>query len=688
MNFKIIIVESPNKAKTLQSYLNNSEYSILSSNGHIYDLTSKNLGFDEKFNPIFELNLSGKRLFKELQKKYKENSNAIICLATDADREGEGIAFHIKEISETIGFKCFERILFKNFTKSNILLSLKEPVSLNYNLALAQQARRLTDRFIGFLLSSQMQKYISKKSGTGRVQAVSLWLLKQQFEKFATFKTQEILELLVDYKNIKHVLDVHDENIKKILLTNNLIYLKEKINFDNEILFENIKQKNELVYGIELVPFKTTTMQKFASRYCNLTPEQTMNAAQHLFEGKDINGVIQGLITYHRTDSNRISDSFLEDIKVFFKKNNIKEDNIDLNNLTTIKDKQLNIQDAHECIRPINLNIIPQDIKDFLTPNEYKLYFLIYFSFLASCLKKPCWNKKTYFFLAKEKLFSFKISSYKLQFKGYNEFQGCDQLFNNNYNYIEDIDSLIQLKLFFHVKKITGPKPLSEINLITKLEENGIGRPSTYSVILPKLLEKQYVYILDKLVHVNKLGVFVANEIINYFPNLIDLNFTKKFEQKLELIVEDPNFYFDIVNEIYQDIMDKIKVYEEYIQNIKTKGFNNSSLCVFCGSVLKILFGKFGLFASCELKKHIYTVNIYDIKENAYIKFQLKEDFIYPAECCKICNKKQIIKLYKNKISLYCLICKKNLEHKINRNTFQELTEQYLNYLICPFIFN
>jgi DNA topoisomerase-1 len=420
-----------------------------------------------------------------------------------------------------------------------------------------------------------------------------------------------------------------------------------------------------------------------------------MQVAQKLFEGKEINNKYIGLITYHRTDSTRVAISFLDELKIFLKR--YPQEEININNLSTASEKELNVQDAHECIRPTDITIIPNDIKNSLSKDEFNLYSLIYYNFIASCFNPPTWIKHTCLFNynnqqqnnLKDKL-NFSYNYFTNKTKGYLHELECSKI-SIQYNLKAINTDLLNLSINLKTKQLTGPKPISEVNLIEELEKNNIGRPSTYATIIPKIIEKKYIYKLDNLIHMTKLGIFVNENMKNFFPDLINLVFTSELEQKLENIVQNNLEYKNILLDLKNLIEKNIIVYKEYIKNLKKNCSEGNFKCIFCSNKLIIFFGRFSTYGQCQLN-HKYSINIYDLKENEIVPFKINNESINLANNCKECKTGSlyiILNIKNENIKLFCINCKNNtiqLKKNINRIEFKDLIELQNNY-ICPFVF-
>ena len=483
---KILIVESPSKAKTIEGYLKN-EYQVLSSVGHIRDLSTKGkkgLGVDieNKFKPIYEIIPEKIKTVNELKTKCAGNK---VYLATDPDREGEAISWHLAQV---LGLSLEEdnRVVFNEITKNAIIEALEHPRKIDMELTESQETRRILDRIIGFELSGLMKSKIKSESA-GRVQSVALKLIVDREKEISAFNPEEYYTIDADFGKTK--IQASEYNGKKLEIKS-----EEECNKYLNLLTDDFVVKSVDVKESKREskpPYITSTLQQDASSKLNFDSTKTMRIAQTLYEGKEVNGQLKGLITYMRTDSDRLSDAFVSHAYKFIEENYGKE------YLGKKKHKNVALsQDAHEAIRPTYIENTPESIKDYLTADEFKLYQLIYNRALAS-LMAPLSVEVTSVVLDNNGLI-FKAKGEKELFDGYTKITGSPKL-----------EMLPQLKIgdILHAKEVSGnkhftqpPTRYTEATLIKEMEEKGIGRPSTYAETIRKNKSKKYIKTEKRLI--------------------------------------------------------------------------------------------------------------------------------------------------------------------------------------------
>ena len=550
MTDKLIIVESPAKANTIKKFLGGST-KVVASMGHIRDLPKSKIGIDIKndFEPEY-INIRGKaQLINSLKKDAKDAKN--IYLATDPDREGEAIAWHLAYILG-IPEDSICRISFNEITKDAVKTAVKNPRKIDINLTDAQQARRVLDRLVGYKISPVLWKKVKRGLSAGRVQSVALKLVCDREEEIEHFvpeeywtitalvkesKTKESFETKLVGKN-KEKLDIHSkEEVDKILGD------LEKEKFIVEDVTVGEKKRNPAP------PFTTSTLQQEASRKLGFAIRKTMMVAQGLYEGVKISGHgVTGLITYMRTDSTRISDEARNAAKEVILKN-FGENYYENRYFKVNKESQ----DAHEAIRPTYLDLSPEIVKDDLTPDQYKLYRLIYNRFIASQMAQAVYDTIVVDIAAGE--YNFKTSGQSIKFKGFmtlyvedtDEEKQSEELGIANIPYLEKQDVLKKEKIDTKQSFSEPPPRYTEASLVKLLEEKGIGRPSTYSPIITTILTRNYIEKVQKQIIPTELGKIVNKLLVENFSDIINVEFTANMEKEFDSIAEGQKKWKELI---------------------------------------------------------------------------------------------------------------------------------------------
>ena len=587
----LVIVESPSKSKTIEKYLG-KDYKVVSSKGHIRDLTKKGkfgLGVDieNDFTPSYEIIKGKKKLVDELKKDVKSSSK--VYLATDPDREGEAISWHL---CEELGLKDkeYERVVFNEITKDTVINAFNHARGIDYDLVHSQETRRILDRIIGFRLSKLMQYKTSGKSA-GRVQSVALKLIVDREREIESFIKEE-------YWTISAKFNEFDAELDK--------YKNDKIEIHNELEAQSIIKKLSNSFKIENVekkakkrqskpPFITSTLQQEASTKLNFNAKKTMSIAQKLYEGVDLENETVGLITYMRTDSIRLSDEFVKSAYNYIENSYGKE------YLGIIKKskKTENVQDAHEAIRPTSINRTPESVKTYLSNDEYKLYKMIYKRALASLMKDVKLEQTTV--ILDNNDYKFKTSGSVIVFDGYLKV----------YKDYEDSEEKILPPLDTYKSNIlvsneiikeqhfTKPKPrYTEAKLIKEMEELGIGRPSTYAKTMETIVERGYVKIEDKKFIPTEIGIEITDKLQEFFSNLINVKYTAKMESDLDKVAEGKLIWNNLLKEFYKQFEPMLNNAFEKME--KKSAEETGELCPNCNSPLVIRNGKFGKFTACS----------------------------------------------------------------------------------------
>lgn len=596
----LIIVESPTKMKTISSYVG-KEYEIVATKGHIKDLPKYSLAIDIKnyFEPKYEIPKEKKQTIENIIKLSKNKEN--IYLASDNDREGEAIAYHVCELikeknSENQNFK---RIVFNEITKPAILNALNNPGEIDLKKVDSQKARRVLDRLVGYKVSPILWKKVLKGLSAGRVQTVALRYIverEEEREKFvpspywpvyATVEKKYKFELKkINNQNYDPKDKSQKEEVEKII--NNPDKLKEgKI---EELNITSSSAKN-------IPPFVTSTLQQTAFRLFNYSPKKTMSIAQKLYEGVNIGKEQKGLITYMRTDSIRVSEVAISEVKKFITQNygsNMVQP------ISNFKADTKNVQDAHEAIRPTDVFLKPDDLKEYLSKEEYNIYSIIWERFVTAFMKPPVYKNLTIKMIARDLLFEIKFKSVvernSLQVLNLLKPESKEEEFPDFKK--DDIVKITNIEI---VEKMTEPPArFDEALLIKKLKEEGIGRPSTYATILDILYNRNYVIKENKKLVPTEVGKLTVNFLKKYFTEIFDYGFTAKMEENLDKIEEGKLKYLDVLNDFYSKFEPLINSTEK-MESLKEKLIVKTSLkCEKCGGDMLIRQSKNGQFLGCS----------------------------------------------------------------------------------------
>lgn len=588
---KLVIVESPSKSKTIEKYLG-KDYKVVSSLGHIRDLsTTGKYGFgidiDNAFKPNYEIIKGKKKLVKELIKEVKQSD--FVYLATDPDREGEAISWHLYD---TLGLSNnnYKRIVFNEITKDVILSSFTKAREIDTNLVKSQETRRMLDRIIGFRLSKLMQSKTGGKSA-GRVQSVALKLIVDKEREIEKFISEEYYEIEANFTEFTAKLDTY--NHKKIEI---------KTEFEAKEIIKSLSKafKIEKIDRAEKSkkakpPYITSTLQQDASTKLNYTSKKTMMLAQKLYEGITLKDETVGLITYMRTDSIRLSEEFIKPTYSFIK------DKYGEAYLGTVKvsKKTENVQDAHEAIRPTSIKRTPESVKPYLSNDEYKLYKMIYYRALASLMKDA--KIETTTITLDNNNYQFKASGSILTFDGYLKVYSDYE--ENNDSILPDLSTyktniLAANDIIYSMHTTKPPSRYTESKLIKEMETLGIGRPSTYATTIGILEERGYVDVIDKKFYPTDIGIETTDKLQEYFKDIINVDYTKEMEDDLDKIADGNLEYLQLLSRFYKEFEPKVK---EAFDNMEKKPPEETGeLCPNCHSPLVIKRSKYGSFIACS----------------------------------------------------------------------------------------
>ena len=591
MSKKLVIVESPSKSKTIEKYLG-GDYKVVSSLGHIRDLsTTGKYGFgidiDNNFKPNYEIIKGKKKLVGDLKKEVKDSD--FVYLATDPDREGEAISWHLYD---TLGLKKdeYKRIVFNEITKDVILSSFNKARDIDDNLVKSQETRRMLDRIIGFRLSKLMQSKTGGKSA-GRVQSVALKLIVDREREIEAFIPEDYYEIDAIFPEFEAKLDTFNHKKIEIKTEEEAKNIIEKLSKEFNIESVDKQAKNKKAKP----PYITSTLQQEASSKLNFTSKKTMMLAQKLYEGVALKNETVGLITYMRTDSIRLSDEFIKATYGYIK-NTYGEDYVGYVKTTKKTD---NVQDAHEAIRPTSINRTPESVKAFLSNDEYKLYRMIYYRALASLMKDAKVEATTV--ILDNNNYQFKTTGSILIFDGYlkaySDYEENKDIILPDFDkYANKVIESNEINYTMHTTK--PPARYTESKLIKEMETLGIGRPSTYATTIGILSERGYVTIIDKKFHPTEIGIETTDKLQEFFKDIINVDYTREMEEDLDKIADGNLLYTNLLSRFYNEFEPKVK--EAFSNMEKKPAEETGELCPNCGNPLVIKKSKYGEFVACS----------------------------------------------------------------------------------------
>ena len=596
---KLIIVESPAKANTIKKFLG-GRTKVVASMGHIRDLPKSRMGIDieNDFEPQY-INIRGKGdLIKSLKKEAKQAKK--IYIATDPDREGEAIAWHLAKILEDEKDKI-TRVTFNEITQTAVKKAIKEPRDIDINLVDAQQARRVLDRIVGYKISPVLWKKVRRGLSAGRVQSVAVKLIVDRENEIEKFIPEEYWNIYVDLldKNTKKQFEAHfyGKNGEKLE-----IHSSEEV----ENILKDIKDAKYIINDVKkgekkrtpAPPFTTSTMQQEASRKLGFTLKKTMSVAQGLYEGVKIpeKGTV-GLITYMRTDSTRISEEARGAAKTEITKK-YGDKYYENRYYKTKKDAQ----DAHEAIRPTYIDIDPESIKESLTKDQYKLYKLVYNRFLASQMSPAIYDTMNVNIQANE--YDFRASGQNLKFKGFMTLyvEGTDIEQKEQEGMLPELkkEEEVTLKKINPKQSFTEPPArYTEASLVKALEEKGIGRPSTYSPTITTILERRYIEKDKKQLYPTELGKIVNKLLTENFTDVINIEFTAKIEDEFDEIAEGKEEWKQMIREFYGPFENEVEKVEKELEHVEMVDEVSDVKCEKCGRMMVYKYGRYGKFLAC-----------------------------------------------------------------------------------------
>lgn len=598
----LVIVESPTKAETIGKILG-SNYEVIASNGHVRDLPKSQMGIDVEndFEPKY-ITIRGKGdILTALRKAVKKADK--VYLATDPDREGEAISYHLS-VALKLQDKKYKRITFNEVTKTAVKNSLKNARDIDMDLVDAQQARRVLDRLVGYKISPVLWAKIKRGLSAGRVQSVALKIICDREKEINDFIPKEYFSLVINAETEKGKKEIpfrfvsgngEKEDISSAEALNKIV---ADIS-ENDLLVKSIKQGEKTRKSP--LPFTTSTLQQEASSKLNFATTKTMRIAQQLYEGINIKGKgTIGLITYLRTDSTRISEEADASARKYIG-DNYGEKYIETQDGNGRQDKGgKKIQDAHEAIRPTDITLSPVKIKDELSRDQYRLYQLIYNRFLASRMANAVYETRTVKAVAGEQ--NLQASSSKLAFDGFMAVYNPDQEKSENIRGLNELKEGDVLKITAIEDKqhfTQPPARYTEASLVKTLEEKGIGRPSTYAPTISTILARRYITKENKKLYVTEIGEAVNNIMEQAFPVIVDVNFTANLESLLDTIGEGAINWKVVVRNFYPDLDDAVKKAEADLEKIDIQDEVSDEICDECGRNMVVKYGPHGKFLAC-----------------------------------------------------------------------------------------
>ena len=592
---QLIIVESPSKAKTIEKYLGGS-FKVEASGGHVRDLPEKRLGVNvtNNFEPNYVISAGKRSVIKQIQAQAQKADK--IYLATDPDREGEAISWHLQEVLELKGKA--QRIVFNEISEKAVKNALANPRDINYNLVDSQQARRVLDRLVGYKLSPFLCKKVKDGLSAGRVQSVALRIVVDREREILAFKPQE-------YWNLYGTFSINGESFKALLSDRNGRKYRPSTKEEAEKVYNAVTSAGAKVLRVSTTkvsshpqaPFTTSTLQQDASNKLGLSSPQIMSIAQHLYEGVDTaEGGHLALVTYIRTDSVRVAkEAQLEAFEYI--KNKYGEDYVPKkpNFYRTKK----SAQDAHEAIRPIDLSVTPQSVKKLLDRNHYNVYKLIYDRFVASQMESAIYAVSN--ISIGSEIYTFKTSAKNVLFKGftavYDDFDKTedeDAVVSKSIPDLKGGESLNIDKLEKEQKFTKAPTRYTDASLVKAMEEKGIGRPSTYATIISVLSKRKYTKKDGKFIMPTEIAFTMTDVLVKYFPDIMDVSFTANMEDRLDDIENGGETWQSVIASFYP-------AFSEHLQKAQTDGDEMTDvICEKCGAPMLRKSGKYGKFLACS----------------------------------------------------------------------------------------
>ncbi len=587
----LVIVESPSKTKPIEKYLG-SDYKVLSSKGHVRDLSTHGkyglgVDVDNDFKPDYVTMKGKKKVIDELKKEAKKVDH--VYLATDPDREGEAISWHLQNVLN-LNDKDYDRVVFNEITKNTVVDAFNHARKIDKNLVNSQETRRILDRIIGFRLSKLIQ---SKTDGSsaGRVQSVALKLIVDREREIQDFKKEEYWTITAKFPEFEA--ELFNYNNKKFEIKDEIQANEVLNNLSNSFLIKSVDKKEKQKQSKP--PYTTSTMQQDASNKLGFNAKKTMQVAQKLYEGIELENEVVGLITYMRTDSIRLSQDFVSSTYKYIESKFGKE----YIGSVKVAKKQENVQDAHEGIRPTSINRTPQDVKPFLTNDEYKLYRLIYYRALASLMKSAKAISTTV--ILDNNNYQFKATGQIIDFDGY--LKVYKEYEDTKDTYLPPLETynskvLVSKEINKEQHFTQPPSRYTEAKLIKEMEELGIGRPSTYATTMDIIKRRGYANLVEKKFVPTDIGFEITDKLQEYFSHLINVEYTANMENDLDSIAEGKENYVKVLRNFYDEFEPSVK--NAFDAMPKKEAEKTGEDCPECGSALVIRKGKYGEFVACS----------------------------------------------------------------------------------------
>lgn len=588
----LVIVESPSKAKTIGKFLG-GHYKVIASVGHVRDLPKSKLGIDieNDFEPQY-ISIRGKgSIIKELKKEAKNASK--VYLATDPDREGEAISWHLAFLlGIDINTPC--RIVFNEITEKAIKTAIKNPRPIDIDLVDAQQARRVVDRLVGYQISPLLWRKIRRGLSAGRVQSAALRILCDRETEIKNFKPEEFWNITAEFeKDKKFSAKLFEYKGEKLVI---------KDGEQNAKILDELEKGSYIVNSIEekdrmrkaAAPFTTSSLQQDAANKLNFSTRKTMMVAQQLYEGVEIKGRgTVGLVSYIRTDSVRISDEARAAAKDYIESRMGQE----YYGGTVYSNKKKDVQDAHEAIRPSYADLEPESIKDSVTKDQYNLYKLIWNRFIASQMAPA--KFKAVSMVIRNGDYDFKATGSRMLFDGFLKIYSSAKEEDRILPDIAQGEKLVPVNVEGEQNFTQPPARFTEASLVKELEEKNIGRPSTYAPIVATLLDRKYISKEKKSLIPTELGFIVIDMMSNYFKEIVDVGFTAQMEDDLDEIEINGVNWKSVVGEFYGTLKDELEIADKEIEKVEFEVELTGENCELCGKPMAVKYGRFGAFAAC-----------------------------------------------------------------------------------------
>lgn len=624
MGKSLVIVESPAKAKTINKYLG-KDFKVMASMGHVRDLPTNKLGvnLENSFEPSYIVMPSKRKVISELKSAAKTAD--AVYLAPDPDREGEAICWHLKESVIPEGKPVF-RVMFNEITKRAVQDSISNPGLLNMNRVDAQQARRILDRLVGYLISPVLWKKVKRGISAGRVQSVALRMIVNREYDILAFNKEEYWTFHAKLEGSRkpifkaRLIQWQDQTLRqgnkeapRTIATEAEAKEIERLLRESAFTITSIKRKARRQSAPP--PFTTSKLQQDASRALGFTVKKTMMIAQKLYEGIEVQGETTGLITYMRTDSTRVSNDAIADVREYIGNN---YDASYLPKTARIVKQKNNIQDGHEAIRPTRTMLTPQSLEPILSKDEFRLYNLIWKRFVASQMNPKLMDETVMQITAGAGLLEAK--GLVTTFPGYTTlYQSVNQK-ESGAGDDKDLPNLsegevLELRNLDSEQNFTKPPSrFTEASLVKALEENGIGRPSTYAAIIATIQNRDYVEKRENRFHPSELGMVVTNLLTQSFPELMDIKYTARMENELDNVETGNRTWIDLMTRFYESFEADLKRAEDHMPNMKRDGLPTDLSCKECSKPLVIKTGKYGQFLSCSnYPECTYALKIRDL---------------------------------------------------------------------------